>query len=93
MAQVLRYATWTFWYESFTTIPPVIGAIESGQRVVLTVHGRPVADMAPRAERSERRTSDRLLEELSLISAPAPRLDADSPADDFDTGLTTDDIP
>lgn len=70
----------------------VIGAIQSGERVVLTVHGRPVADIVPRAERNERRTSDRLLAELEQISALAAELGVDSPAEDFDSGLTTDDM-
>lgn len=70
----------------------VIAAVESGERVVLTVHGRPVADIVPRHERSERRSSDLLLADLSGISALAASLDVASPADDFDVGLTTDDM-
>ncbi len=70
----------------------VISAVESGERVVLTVHGRPVADIVPRVERSERRSSELLLAELTEISALASRLEVVSPADDFDTGLTTDDM-
>jgi prevent-host-death family protein len=70
----------------------VIGAIESGERVVLTVHGRPVADIVPHQERSERRASDRLLAELAEVSTLAGQLDVDSPAEDFDLGLTTDDM-
>ena len=70
----------------------VIAAIESGERVVLTVYGRPVADIVPRQERSERRPSERLLADLGAISELAARLDVVSPAEDFDTGLTTDDM-
>jgi prevent-host-death family protein len=70
----------------------VIGAIQSGERVVLTVHGRPVADIVPRAERNERRTSERLLDDLSQISALSVELAIDSRAEDFETGLTTDDM-
>ena len=70
----------------------VIAAIESGERVVLTVHGRPVADIVPRRERSERRSSELLLADLSAVSALAARLDVSSPAEDFDVGLTTDDM-
>lgn len=70
----------------------VIGALESGERVVLTVHGRPVADIVPRQERSERRSSDRLLAELAEIRALASSLDVESPTGDFDVGLTTDDM-
>lgn len=70
----------------------VIRAIESGERVVLTVHGRPVADIVPRQERAERRPSDRLLAELVEIRALASSLGVESPSDDFDVGLTTDDM-
>ena len=70
----------------------VIRAIESGERVVLTVHGRPVADIVPRRERAERRPSDRLLAELTEIGALAASLGVDSPSEDFDVGLTTDDM-
>ena len=42
----------------------VIAAIEAGQPVVLTVHGRPVADIVPRRVRSERRSSEVVLAEL-----------------------------
>lgn len=70
----------------------VIAAVESGERVVLTVHGRPVADIVPRQERSERRPSELLLADLAQVSALAARLDVASPAEDFDVGLTTDDM-
>jgi prevent-host-death family protein len=70
----------------------VIAAVESGERVVLTVHGRPVADIIPRRERSERRSSELLLADLADIDALATRLEIASPADDFDVGLTTDDM-
>ena len=70
----------------------VIAAVESGERVVLTVHGRPVADIVPRQERNERRSSDLLLADLAEVSALAARLDITSPAEDFDVGLTTDDM-
>ena len=65
----------------------VTKAVESGERVVLTVHGRPVADIVPRVERSERRSSELLLAELAEISALASQLGIVSPADDFDSGL------
>lgn len=70
----------------------VISAIESGERVVLTVHGRPVADIVPRRERSERRPSERLLADLAGIDELAARLEVDSPSGDFDVGLSTDDM-
>ncbi len=70
----------------------VIAAVESGERVVLTVHGRPVADIVPRQVRSERRPSERLLADLAEIRALAAELDIESPPEDFDVGLTTEDM-
>jgi prevent-host-death family protein len=70
----------------------VISAVESGKTVVLTVHGRPVADIVPRRERSERRSTDALLGDLSAISDRARELGVASDARDFDVGLTTDDM-
>lgn len=71
----------------------VIAAVQSGQPVVLTVHGRPVADIVPRHTRSERRPSEQLLADLAEISSLAERLDLHSAAADFDVGLSTDDMP
>lgn len=70
----------------------VISAVESGERVVLTVHGRPVADIVPRVDRQERRPSELLLADLAGISALADQLGAQSDAADFDVGLTTEDM-
>lgn len=70
----------------------VVAAVESGEPVVLTVHGRPVAEIVPRRERSERRPSERLLAELAEVEELAAQLEVSSPAEDFDTGLTTDDM-
>ncbi|HTZ86534.1 MAG TPA: type II toxin-antitoxin system prevent-host-death family antitoxin [Solirubrobacteraceae bacterium] len=70
----------------------VIAAVEGGEPVVLTVHGRPVADIVPRRVRSERRPSDLLLADLNTISQLASELSVVSEASDFDVGLTTDDM-
>jgi len=70
----------------------VISAIESGEPVVLTVHGRPVADIVPRQRRSERRPTAVLLADLADIEELATSLGVQSPAEDFDVGLTTDDL-
>ncbi|CAN5517191.1 hypothetical protein BH20ACT18_BH20ACT18_06850 [soil metagenome] len=70
----------------------VIAAIESGEHVVLTVHGRAVADIVPRNQRSERRPSERLVSDLEEISSLAGRLEVESSEDDFSVGLTTDDM-
>ena len=70
----------------------MIAAVESGEPVVLTVHGRPVADIVPRRRRTERRPTELLLGDLAEIGELAAELDVESPASDFDTGLTTDDL-
>ncbi len=70
----------------------VIAAVEGGEAVVLTVHGRPVADIVPRRVRSERRPSELLMADLTAISQLACELDVASDAIDFDVGLTTDDM-
>ena len=70
----------------------VIAAVESGEPVVLTVHGRPVADIVPRQQRSERRPTELLLADLAEIRELATDLEVESPADDFDVGVTTDDM-
>jgi prevent-host-death family protein len=70
----------------------VVSAIEAGEPVVLTVHGRPVADIVPRVRASERRPSELLLADLEAISARAAELGARSDAADFDVGWSTDDL-
>lgn len=70
----------------------VVAAVESGEVVVLTVHGRPVADIVPRQTRSERRPSNLVLSELTEISALAADLGVTSSAEDFEVGLTTADM-
>ena len=70
----------------------VISAVESGEPVVLTVHGRPVADIVPRRERSERRPTAVLLADLAAVSELSRELGVESDATDFDVGLTTDDM-
>jgi len=70
----------------------VISAVESGEPVVLTVHGRAVADIVPRRTRSERRPSELLIADLREISDLAGELGVASDAADFDVGLTTDDM-
>jgi prevent-host-death family protein len=70
----------------------VVAAIEAGQAVVLTVNGRPVADIVPRPARSERRPSELVLADLAELDELASRLGATSETADFDTGLSTDDM-
>lgn len=70
----------------------VIAAVESGEPVVLTVHGRPVADIVPRRVRSERRPTEQVLADLAEIAALATTLGVVSNAADFDVDWTTDDL-
>ncbi|MEJ7824963.1 MAG: type II toxin-antitoxin system prevent-host-death family antitoxin [Solirubrobacteraceae bacterium] len=70
----------------------VVAAIESGEPVVLTVHGRPVADIVPRHQRAERRSSELLLSDLAAISALAADLGVKGEVAEHDVGLTTDDM-
>jgi prevent-host-death family protein len=70
----------------------VIAAVEGGEPVVLTVHGRPLADIVPRRVHSERRPSELLVADLTAISQLSRELDVASDAADFDVGLTTDDM-
>lgn len=70
----------------------VIAAIESGEPVVLTVHGRPVADIIPRVQRSERRSTEALLADLAAISERWRKSGLKSDPSDFDIGGTTDDF-
>jgi prevent-host-death family protein len=70
----------------------VVSAIEAGEPVVLTVHGRPVADIVPRHAASERRPTELLLADLDAIGARAAELGVVSDGADFDVGWTTDDL-
>lgn len=70
----------------------VIAAIESGTPVVLTVHGRPVADIVPRQERSERRSTEAIMADLKAISDLAAKLDVHPDPADYDLGYSTDDL-
>jgi prevent-host-death family protein len=65
----------------------VIAAVEAGERVVLTVHGRPVADIVPRRERSVERPSELFLADLREIAQTWRESGATSDPADFDTGL------
>ena len=70
----------------------VNAAVEAGEPVTLTFHGRPMADIVPRVQRAERRPTNVVASELEEIRALALDLGAVSDAADFDTGLTTDDL-
>lgn len=74
----------------------VIEAIESGEPVVLTKHGRPVADITPRTERSESRPMHVVFRELEELRQQwiAAREAGEAPpvADGYRIKFTTDDF-
>jgi len=70
----------------------VVAAIESGETVVLTVHGRPVADIVPRQERSERQSREVIMRDLEEIAEGWGKAGVRGDPDDYDTGLTTNDL-
>jgi len=72
----------------------VIAAVEAGTPVTLTVHGRPVADIIPHAERQERRPSDVVYSELDRLAGLAQHLGVRGPArlSDYDSGWSSDDL-
>ena len=66
----------------------VIDAVRAGERVVLTVHGEPVADIVPHTRRSRWQPGDSVSRELATRSAdPALRLDLERVA-----GQTLEDV-
>jgi prevent-host-death family protein len=67
----------------------VIAAVEAGERVVLTNHGRPVADVVPHVERSRWVPRDLVLEGLATGAAADRGLRADL---DAVLSGTTDDV-
>lgn len=72
----------------------VIAAVESGVPVVLTSHGRPIADIVPRVQRSERRSTEAVMASLARISEVWRESGSVSDPSDFDLdfGYTTDDV-
>lgn len=70
----------------------VVAAIESGETIVLTVHGRPVADIVPREARSERRSRDVIVRELDAMAERWRKAGVRGDPDDYDTRLTTADM-
>jgi antitoxin (DNA-binding transcriptional repressor) of toxin-antitoxin stability system len=64
---------------------------DSGEALVRTVHGRPVADIVPRRTRCERRPTELLVADLAAIRELADELDVVSDPTDFETGLVTGD--
>jgi prevent-host-death family protein len=70
----------------------VISAIEAGEPVVLTKHGRPVADITPRATRTESKPNEVFLGDLEQLRAAWRAIGDHGDPADYDTGLTTDDM-
>lgn len=72
----------------------MVAAVESGVPVTLTVHGRAVADIVPRAGRHERRPSGVVQAELGELADLASKLGVKGATDlsDYDAGLSSDDF-
>jgi prevent-host-death family protein len=70
----------------------VISAIEAGEPVVLTKHGRPVADITPRNTRVESKPSEVFLRDLEEIAQTWREAGVRGDPADYDTGYTTDDV-
>ena len=72
----------------------VIAAVEAGTPVTLTVHGRPVADIVPHAERQERRPSEVVYRELDGLAGLARQLGVQGTnrLSDYDSGWSSDDL-
>lgn len=72
----------------------VMAAIEAGTPVTLTVHGKPVADIIPHAQRQERRPSEVVYSELERLAVRARELGVQGSdrLSDYETGWTTDDL-
>lgn len=72
----------------------VIAAVEAGTPVTLTVHGRPVADIVPHAERQERRPTEVVYSELDRLAGLARQLDVQGQGrlSDYDSGWSSDDL-
>ena len=66
----------------------VIDAVRAGERVTLTVHGEPVADIVPHRRRARWLSGERLRNELAERSADAPLTEE---LDDL-AGQTLDDL-
>ena len=49
----------------------MIDAVKAGERVILTVHGEPVADIVPHRRRARWLSGERLRDELAERSADA----------------------
>ena len=47
----------------------VIDAVQAGERVILTVHGEPIADIVPHSQRTRWLSGERLREQLVAGSA------------------------
>jgi prevent-host-death family protein len=69
-------------------------AVEAGTPVTLTVHGRPMADIIPHAERQERRPSELLYKEFEQLAGLAQQLGVQGRErlSDYDTGWSSDDL-
>jgi prevent-host-death family protein len=72
----------------------VMAAVEAGTPVTLTVHGRPVADIIPHAQRQERRPSEVVYGELDRLAVRARELGVQGldRLSDYESGWSSDDL-
>jgi prevent-host-death family protein len=70
----------------------VITAIESGEHVVLTKHGRPVAEIVPRRERVASMPAAEFLGRMEGLQRMWEGASAKGDPSDYGLGYTTDDL-
>jgi prevent-host-death family protein len=72
----------------------VLAAVQAGTPVTLTVHGRPVAEIVPHAERQERRPAEIVFRELAGLAGLAHRLGVQGTGrlSDYESGWSSDDL-
>jgi len=64
-------------YDAKTHLPRLLDQVEQGERFIITRHGRPVAELAPVAQRDEeqiRRALQRILEHRAELAKQGVRL-------------------
>lgn len=70
----------------------VVAAVEAGERVVLTKHGRPVAEIVPARERVESMSPDEFMGLVEGLQQMWSEAGVKGDPADYDLGYTTDDL-
>ncbi|MBW8060342.1 MAG: type II toxin-antitoxin system prevent-host-death family antitoxin [Solirubrobacterales bacterium] len=71
----------------------VITAVEAGEHVVLTKHGRPVAEIVPRRERVESMPAADFMGMMEGLQEMWHEAGVQGDPGDYELGYTTDDLP